>query len=262
MAEHDDDIGGLFTSFGAAEGDFKELTRKSDAREAQERWPLFKAIAIEKRASPPQLSMLQKKQWEQQRDVPVRAAEPPSAVPGLSRQLAKGLSRFSAPSPVRPAVAAPVHVAAPAPAEQPQMPPAVKPAVRSKPLLAAAAVDVPAAPAPEENVPAPVAARSGFLHKAMPPAQAASPIDAALPKKSRSLHALFAAPAASEPAPAAAPPPRSGGLFGRAQSHAAPAAAKPDALSSLFQRLAADPEPEPVAAPAKRNTLFSRLGKF
>ncbi len=251
MAVHDDDIGGLFKSFGAPEGNFKELSRQTEARDAGERWPLFKAIPIEKRAAPPALSESQKNQWKVQQPVPQPAAVTAPAAPGLSKQLASGLMRFT--SRIKPAAIAPAAPAPIAPAAMQTAPPpaALRPAQRSAPAAAPAPISAPT-PAP-----APVAAaRSPF-------ARASQPVQAMQPGK---LSSLFAANA---PEPAAPPKaPAKGGLFGRKAP--APAAAAPTptrsgaqpanaSLSSLFQRL--EGPAEPAVAPKKRDSIFSRLGR-
>jgi hypothetical protein len=254
MRGHDDDIGGLFKSFGAQEGSFKELSRQSETRDAEDRWPLFKAIPVEKRAQPPALSASQKDQWKMQAapppqpDAPLLAAEP-----SLGKQLASGLSLFTKRfKPAHAATAATIAKLTPAVPESPPLLPALKPARRSTPAAAAAPPAIVRAPQP----PAP-AARSLF-GKSGPPAAKPATEPAASPKQ-HSLNAIFAPPPAAQATRAA--PAKSGGLFARtAPPPSANTAQATGSLSNLFERL------EDAAAPAletkNRYKIINRLGKF
>lgn len=127
MAGKGNDVGALFKSFGAGDGGYRELVRKADASEAEERWPLLKAIPPEKHDAPPALSRLQKNQLWNSPEKPAPRMREAARGPGLGEKLARNLQQMSvrsmsdapAPRPMARAAAEtprqPAHPAAPKP---------------------------------------------------------------------------------------------------------------------------------------------------
>ena len=97
MTVHDDDIGGLFKAIGGKNNQFKEFSKLSEA--AQERWPLFKTVSVEKRQPPPQLLQSEKQLWQNQSaPAPLPAAK--SKGSALGSKIARGLSKLAMPQAV------------------------------------------------------------------------------------------------------------------------------------------------------------------
>jgi len=63
MAKRVDDAGALFRSFWPSADGFREFNRAAEAGNAENRWPLIKSMALDKRVLPPPLSMRQKQFW-------------------------------------------------------------------------------------------------------------------------------------------------------------------------------------------------------
>ena len=240
MASQGNDVGALFKSFGADGSSFRELARNADAGAAEQRWPLLKSMAPERRDSPPVLSTAQKNQlWTgQEPKAPrVRDREKSRGGLGLGDKLAKGLQQMSdriptvvAPVPARP-IARPVTEAPRPPVARPAAPRQSRPTSKARGFLAQS-----------EAAPTPV-----FAPKAKPVER---------PPAST----LFAR--AETPKPTR---PKKGGLFARAE--AAPVVRKQEvasggsaSLASTFRRLAGQEEPV-VKTSSSRPSFLKRLGR-
>jgi hypothetical protein len=84
----------LLRSLGADES-FFEAKQKASAREAEQRWPLFRALAPTKSEIPPALSDEEKRAWEQAKPAATQARKPLLSRPGLSSKLAASLEKFA-----------------------------------------------------------------------------------------------------------------------------------------------------------------------
>ncbi len=91
MTVHDDDIGGLFKAIGGKNNQFKEFSKLSEA--AQERWPLFKTVGVEKRPPPPQLLQSEKAVWQHQAPPPPLPASKAKGLT-LGNKIARGLNKL------------------------------------------------------------------------------------------------------------------------------------------------------------------------
>lgn len=93
MVKRVDDARALFGSFWSDVDDFQELNRDAEAGKAVNRWPLIKAMPINKRDLRPILLMRQQRAWLQG---PVRSGgvAEPAAVPdtGVANTLGHGVS--------------------------------------------------------------------------------------------------------------------------------------------------------------------------
>lgn len=173
MTVHDDDIGGLFKAIGGKNNQFKEFSKLSEA--AQERWPLFKTVGVEKRPPPPQLLQSEKQLWQNQAPpAPAPAAKTKGLT--LGSKIARGLSKLGhAPSsvPVHPPIKSVAHPPAPAaealpPARRKTQPPLSEPPHAGAHLPPG----LPARHAPANTAPQP-APRTGLF--ARPPAPVIAP---------------------------------------------------------------------------------------
>lgn len=91
----------LLRSLGADESVLEAKLRVS-AREAEQRWPLFRALAPAKSEAPPPLSDADKQAWEHTATPAVATRKPLLSRPGLSSKLSSGLEKFAAaPLPAR-----------------------------------------------------------------------------------------------------------------------------------------------------------------
>lgn len=241
MASQGNDVGALFKSFGADGSSFRELARNADAGAAEQRWPLLKSMAPERRDSPPVLSAAQKNQlWTgQEPKAPrIREREMSRSGTGLGEKLAKGLQQMSDRIPT---------AVAPAPA---------RPIVR--PVAEAPRPQVARATAPRS--PRPAAKGRGFLAQSE-----AAPTPAFAPKakpierpRASSMFARAEAPKPTRP--------KKGGLFARAE--AAPVVRKQAvagsgsaSLASTFRRLAGQEEPVVAKTSSSRPSFLKRLGR-
>jgi hypothetical protein len=278
MKTHDDDISGLFKAIGSKNSPFVEFGDQANAANAQQRWPLFKTIGLEKRPPPPQLLQDEKDQWEKPA-VPVAAitqpTPPTSKSASLSNKIAGNLSKLN-------------HArTAAAPLRRETPPEAPSPSLNTK----ARETLLPAKP------PVNTTGNPSWLSKQ-------SKTDAPAPNTSSTLFGRLAKAAATEAAPK---PMRSSRLFAHSaddsstKSRSNPVASPPPAprtaprtepkkslfgspaatpqhefkhefkhenkqenkhLSSLFARIQApEQEPEPAPAVVKKRSFFNRLGK-
>ncbi len=273
--QDNDDVGSLFKSIGAKNKQFKEFDTENNAAQAQERWPLFKTLDLEKRSPPPQLQSSEKKIWEKTAAAPA-PIKPTSkkTAPSLGKQIAKGLRSMV---PAAAAATPFAHRLAPISAPEEEI---AAPALKlgkarnafAMPPVAAPAHIAPAHIAPTHAAPAHSAPR-GLFAKAKPeaaPAIATRPTAPTVPTVPGAPRGLFAkAPPAS--APEAAQPKKS--LFGKASQSDVAAVTNvnnvtnatnatntgesnqpTNKLASLFARLE-QPEPEPAKG------LFGRKRK-
>lgn len=216
MIKPGDDLPTLFRSLGPDDAGFQARALAA-AREAEQRWPLFKAMAPQKPPATPALSAQDRLRWIQQEKSESSGRKPaltmPAlSLPGLSDKLAKGLDKMAA------------RVATGAPAQEParQIEPAPPPAA----------------------LPSSIEATSPITQ---PDSLGAPPPDS--PKISENVEAndaglgLFATPAikleAEEPAaPAAAQAKDSlAGIFSRLQGKEKPIKNSIDIRSSILSRL-------------------------
>ncbi len=165
----------LFRSLGADDSAFTART-KASALEAEQRWPLFRAVAPKKPEDTPLLTEQDRANWNTQEKPAGRERKKTLSVPGLSEKLAKSLEKISAETsrevmspkrktrsgktvgPARFELAPePVPVFAPEPQEIPSMlfrsvPPAPAPVVAEQPtpvsqgLFGRLSVEAPASP--------------------------------------------------------------------------------------------------------------------
>jgi hypothetical protein len=66
MSKRGDDAGALFRVFWPRGDGFREFNRAAEAANAENRWPLMKSMALDKRVMPPPLSLRQKQGWLEQ----------------------------------------------------------------------------------------------------------------------------------------------------------------------------------------------------
>ncbi len=93
MNDCDDDVSNLFKAIGGKDQRFKEFGEP--VKNAQDRWPMLSAIALEKRTPPPQLLQNEKKLWEKSA-TPATLPTPPAAKsPSLANRIAHGLHKLN-----------------------------------------------------------------------------------------------------------------------------------------------------------------------
>ena len=85
----------LLRSLGADESALDAKLRVS-AREAEQRWPLFRALAPSKADATPPMSDVDKQAWEQTSPPAATTRKPLLTRPGLSSKLSSGLEKFAA----------------------------------------------------------------------------------------------------------------------------------------------------------------------
>ncbi len=269
----------LFRTLGADDSYFESKARAA-SKEAEQRWPLFKAVAPAKAEETPVLSPQEKTaSW----NTPAGGATPPAARPrlsrpGLSQKLATGLRelgqktrRESTPTPAantpRPVVAAPPPPEPPAPRMAPARPPLARP-VEDTPSAAPAALTPPLLRTPAASSAPRAVARADAAaprkEKPMPPTPvAAPPLGASLGRlRTASAIAPTAAPALT---PVAAPV--AALVTARSVDTPAPVAAKPARKKGLFATAFEAPAPlpeTPVAPPVAKadatlSGVFARL---
>lgn len=260
MTVHDDDIGGLFKAIGGKNNQFKEFSKLSEA--AQERWPLFKTVGVEKRPPPPQLLQSEKQLWQNQ-SAPAPLPAVKNKGSALGSKIARGLSKLAhAPSsvPVHPPIMAVTHPPAPttAVASATEALPAARRMTQPaphQPEPAHAATHLPPG-LPTRHAPAShqATARSGLF--ARPPAQAAADNRAPSPLRDKGRKSLLPEAAGHSAAPLAGKLPLGKSLPGKPS--AKPAKSAPGS-SGLFART----DTASAAPPAKNKVRGkSRSGLF
>ncbi len=258
--QDNDDVSSLFKSIGAKNKQFKEFDTENNAAQAQERWPLFKTLDLEKRSPPPQLQSSEKKIWEKTAAAPIKPASKKTA-PSLGNQIAKGLRSMVHPAAdttlaqkLAPISAQEAGIAVPAPRlGKVRNAFAIAPAAlaHTAPTHTALAKPAPTHTAPAASAASAHTAPRGLFAKTKPEAPAVTPPPSA-PR------GLFAKAPANAPE---APPPkkslfgkRSPGTPDKVSSVSEPKQPAANNLSSLFARLE-QPEPEPAKG------LFGRKRK-
>lgn len=129
MTKPGDDLPALFRSLGPDDAGFQASTQAA-AREAEQRWPLFKAVPPQKPPVTPALSAQERQHWSSTEKSETSERKPALSLPGLSDKLARSLGKMSG------------RVAADAPAQNPARriesePPPVTPppSVRTRPPI-------------------------------------------------------------------------------------------------------------------------------
>ena len=95
MSKPSDDLSALFRSLRPDETSFQESTG-TVARDAEQRWPLFKAVAPVKPQETPALSAQERQRWVNQEKPQAGGRKPALSLPGLSDKMSKGLDKMSA----------------------------------------------------------------------------------------------------------------------------------------------------------------------
>lgn len=263
----------LFRSLGADDSYFENKARAA-SKEAEQRWPLFKAVAPAKSEDTPELSAQEKDvSW----NVPPVAAEAPVKQrltrPGLSHKLATGLQELSQKTrEENAAVAPPARSRRTSAASAPAVPLA-QPSTLLSPLVADAAPETRGSHAKGElesslSRRAPTAASTTAVPLAAePPAVSTTVSPAPVGRSSAKSRANASTVPTAEAASGSASSAK--GLFGKLSKANASAVSVKDApaapaadptLRGLFNRLrnAQAPAAEPVP---KSGGLFARVGR-
>jgi hypothetical protein len=93
MATPGDKLSPLFKSLQPNKSQF-EVSNTAAVQEAEQRWPLFKAVAPVKLSVPPALSEDDRQHWRSKENVEIQVTKPALSVPGLSDKLAQSLSKM------------------------------------------------------------------------------------------------------------------------------------------------------------------------
>ncbi len=93
MAKFGEDPSSLFRSLRPDDASFQASTAAA-AREAEQRWPLFKTISPKKPAPTPALSIEERHHWSSDDRPSTEERKRALSVPGVSNKLAKSLSRM------------------------------------------------------------------------------------------------------------------------------------------------------------------------
>lgn len=94
MPHPGDDLSALFRSLGPDDANFQATTNAA-AQEAEQRWPLFKAVSPRKPEATPALTAQEKQRWSSQEKAETGERKPALTLPGLSDKLARSLSKMS-----------------------------------------------------------------------------------------------------------------------------------------------------------------------
>ena len=94
MSKPSDDLSALFRSLRPDESAFRENT-SSGVRDAEQRWPLFKAVAPQKPQDVPALSEHERQRWTSQEKSSAGTRKPALSLPALSDKMSKGLGKIS-----------------------------------------------------------------------------------------------------------------------------------------------------------------------
>ena len=234
MSKPSDDLSALFRSLRPDESVFQE-NATSSVRDAQQRWPLFKAVVPQKPQDAPALTEQERQRWVSQEKPNVDARKPALSLPGLSDKMSKSLGKMSVQAVRNTALVKPAtrweleKYAAEGVAEQPLAQPSER------------AQSVSVEPVTQANIPTNRAAAVKKDFSAMPVAS------------SQTGHGVFdkkpTLPGAAQ-VPAPTVPERD-----------LPVARHGDeSLKSIFSRLQAKPEVE-VKPVVKRSSFLDRLGK-
>lgn len=230
MATAGDNLSTLFRSLGPDDSNFLART-KASALEAEQRWPLFKAVAPKKATLTPPLTEQEKGCWNNPEKFEVKERKPALTLPGLSIKLAKSLSEISERTSLEAAATAQLQ----------------------RPTSQPAAARQPIAREPVANVAPPAPTSHLFANPSAP-----------------SMQRYVPEPAPFEPefvAPVEKQAPTMGGIFGRfvEEPIEAPmpesntANDNSDALTNVFNRLIGK-NVAPVMAETPRASFLDRLG--
>ena len=222
MSKPADNLSALFRSLGPDDTEFRANTHAL-AQEAEQRWPLFKAVPPRKPEITPILSAQERQRW----DIPDRidngARKPALSLPGFSDKLARSLGRIAEQAEEAAQAANRKISASPRPALSP-VPREVQPA----PLPVAALAKT--SPTSTDNV------GLGLFGK---------------------INAVASTPAAVAPSDSGGVIP---GLFG-APAEVANTPPSSGTLASVFSRLEGNDKPATHKAIEKRPSFLDRLGK-
>lgn len=265
MAKAADHPSSLFRSLRPDDDDFQTSTSTA-AREAEQRWPLFQAVAPRKPQATPPLSPHERSLWSTTQQPSGYERKPALSVPATGNKLAQSLSKMGARPASSPLMRTPLRASEeqayqePAPAAQAFA--REEPAKRHGHLFSrdvSAAVEQPyeeqeAARTPQKfGRSEPTRSRGSLFSKESAPAMQAPPVPQATrplkklgreePAKSRgSLFSKGAAPAVED------------------QAEARGAARPSDSLTKLFNRLEGQ-ETAPQKPVSKASSFFGRSGK-
>ena len=95
MSKPSDDLSALFRSLRPDET-ISQASTSTVARDAEQRWPLFKAVAPEKPQETPALTAQERQRWVNQEKPEFSGRKPALSLPGLSDKMSKGLDKMSA----------------------------------------------------------------------------------------------------------------------------------------------------------------------
>lgn len=235
--------GSLLRSLGA-DGSLLDSRTRTAAREAEQRWPLFRTLAPAKNDTPPALTTEDKLAWQVQNPQVADIRKPAISRGAIGSKLAEGLSKLVKKSPVVQSGIA--EATTPAPAL-----PAASRSNRRQPVES----DSFAAIGDRSTKPIPAQAPAVF---AAPSLQHKPPIASA--SRSTRKTPFDRPPAAPEPV-ASAPQRSAGTLFGTKPSQASQQALGPDSLSTIFQRVegsAATTETQTPLVSARNRRLGKR----
>lgn len=231
----------MMRSLGADESALEAKLRVS-AREAEQRWPLFRAMAPVKGEAPPAMSTTDKQAWEETPHNHLPERKPLLARPGISSKLSSGLQKFAAMSGATPRVNNSTRSRTPVPDEQPIS------AVRSKQR----STSLPTGPVETEAV-----ASTLFPAKKLPANRDALFATATTPQApaGKPVSGLFAKSPTKTPA--------TGAPTQRSDSKLFAEEAPSDSLSALFHRVEGHSVATPTTTPSTKgaNPIMRRIGK-
>ena len=93
MSQPADKLSGLFRSLRPDDANFQASLNVA-AHQAEERWPLLKAISPKKPALTPALSTEERQRWSNQEQPGTRERKPALSLPGLGDKLTQSLSKM------------------------------------------------------------------------------------------------------------------------------------------------------------------------
>lgn len=114
MSQPPDKLSGLFRSLRPDDANFR-ASLNAAAHQAEERWPLLKAISPKKPALTPTLSAEERQHWSSQEQVGSRERKPALSLPGLGDKLTQSLNKMGGRTKVIPAASPAPEPAAPQP---------------------------------------------------------------------------------------------------------------------------------------------------